>query len=287
MSDSSNNNTGAVVHNAPVMNIGQWNKNLTYWMADGSIVLRVKEYLYKIHLSTLTALSPNMASILAIPSGEPIGDPTQEGTELYPLHLMSFTKQEMDDFFGWTLISDKAQKERVMANLLKVAGVWEIAVGRQYAIDNLESMYLPPSRRLELARMFSIFHWVEPAVTEIFSGKLSALSVEDIGRVNIKVYSILVKGMERLEIEMRRTANVAPPMIPWDTVGHQLLHPDAPIKSDVILGEVKKLSHKDLHEKCRLDMVQKIEAEIVFVDKCIIAGVTAAIVEYYTALGSQ
>ncbi|KAJ7016806.1 hypothetical protein C8F04DRAFT_1280573 [Mycena alexandri] len=216
MSDSSSNNTGAVVHNAPVMNIGQWNKNLTYRMADGSIVLRVEEYLHKIHLSILTALSPNMASILAIPSGKPIGDPTQEGTELYPLHLMGFTKQEMDDFLfwiyrvGWTPISDDAQKERVMANLLKVADVWEIAVGRQYAIDNLESMYLPPSRRLELARMFSIFHWVEPAVTEIFSGKLSALSVEDIGRVDIKVYSILVKGMERLEIEMRRTANVAP-----------------------------------------------------------------------------
>ncbi|KAJ7741126.1 hypothetical protein B0H16DRAFT_1757400 [Mycena metata] len=226
-------------------------------------------------------------------------------------------------FSGWTPLSDNLQKERVMANLLKVTDVWEIAVGRQYAIDNLESMYLPPSRRLELARMFSIFHWVEPAVTEIFSGRLSALSIEDIGRVDIKVYSILVKGMERLEIEMRRTANVAPPMIPatpspkageshpplqttyvfhkpynldcaatwkrlwWDKVGRQLLHPDAPIKSDAILGEVKKLSHKDLHEKCRLDMVQKIEAEIVFVDKRIIAGVTAAIVEYYTTLGSQ
>ncbi|KAJ6476127.1 hypothetical protein C8R45DRAFT_834099, partial [Mycena sanguinolenta] len=126
----------------------------------------------------------------------------------------------------------------------------------------------------------------------------------DIARIGVKVYSILAKGIERMEIEMRRTANVEPPMTTdpdwecknhgaciatwkrlwWDRVGRKLLHPDNPLKATGIVAEVKKFAHRDLNEQCKSDMVREIEIIIVFVDQRVIAGVVSAIVEYHGSL---
>ncbi|KAJ6543009.1 hypothetical protein B0H19DRAFT_957156, partial [Mycena capillaripes] len=222
---------------------------------------------YKIHVSLLTKLSTNMGEILAIPTGKAIGDPTQEGTERFPLHLPGLTVQEFEDFLFWVYriewkpVTDPAEKERILINLLKISSMWEM-------------------------------------------DKLLDLSDDDAMHMDIKVYSILAKGMQRMEIEMRRTANVEPTMTAdpdweckkhslcvatwkrlwWDKVGRSLLHPDTPIKTDAILAEVRKLKHKDLNEQCRLDMVREIETNIVFVDRRVVAGVVAAIIAYHESL---
>ncbi|KAJ7165970.1 hypothetical protein C8R46DRAFT_1275372 [Mycena filopes] len=312
VSSGTSHNTDTAIHSTPVENVGQWTKALNYWNADGSIVIRIDGVLYKIHVSTLMKLSPNMASILAIPSGKTVGDPTQEGTEKYPLHIGGLTVQEFEDFLfwlyrvEWTPMSDPVEKERILTSLLKVADMWEIDVGRQYAVNHLQGMNLPPARRLKLAGKYSIHDWVERAVGDIFRSKLSALSDTDIQDLGLKVYSIIVRGMERLEIEIRRTANVAPKMTSagesdyacsnhnvcattwkrlwWDKIGRKLLHPDAPIQCDKILEEVRKVSHKDLNPVCRLDMVTEIETKIEFVDKRIVSGVAHAIIAHHKAL---
>ncbi|KAJ7436840.1 hypothetical protein FB451DRAFT_1570898 [Mycena latifolia] len=290
-------------------NIGQWSKNFSYWFSDGSIVLRVEDILYKIHVSMLVKLSPDMGSILAIPDGRKTGD-LIEGTEKWPLHLPGLTVQEFEDFLTWvyrvewTPMPDYEGRERIYTNLLKVSDLWQIEVGKTYAVEVLTSMYLPPTRRLELAAKFSIHDWVEPAVTKIFDGRISDLSLIDIGRIGTKVYSVLVNGMERMEMEIRRTANVEPPLTAdpdwqcqkhamcaaawkqlwWDKLGRKLLHPDHPIKTDAILAEAKKMVHKDLNERCRQDVLQQMERNIVFVDKRVIAAVAAAIVDYHKTL---
>ncbi|KAJ6624166.1 hypothetical protein B0H10DRAFT_1685839, partial [Mycena sp. CBHHK59/15] len=155
---------------------------------------------YKIHISMLTKLSPDMGSILSIPDGKDATDPTREGTELFPLLLPGIEVQEFNDFLYW--------------------------------------LY-----------RFSIPEWVEPAVMAIFEGKLSDLTDMDLSCIGLKVYSILVRGMERMEIEIKRTANVEPPMVVdpdwqcqnhgaciaawkrlwWDKIGRKLLHPDKPM----------------------------------------------------------
>jgi hypothetical protein len=97
---------------SPVQNVGQWAKNLMYWLGDGSIVIRVnvlwmqeetilsfhqiEGVLYKIHVSLLTQLSPNLAEILSIPHG-----PVEEGNELFPLHIAGLAFQEFEDFLLW------------------------------------------------------------------------------------------------------------------------------------------------------------------------------------------
>ncbi|KAJ7291323.1 hypothetical protein C8J57DRAFT_1491817 [Mycena rebaudengoi] len=302
--DNPETDANNMVSSEPVENKGQWQKNLTYWYADGSIVIRIEGVLHKIHVSLLTKLSPNMNEILNIPVGR------EEGTERFPLHLAGITIQEFEDFLlwvyriEWTPMSDPVERERIFTNLLKVSSVWEIEVGKKYAKTHLEDLYLPPSRRIELARQYSIHEWVKGAVEEIFQKKLADLSDLDIARIGVKAYSILAKGMERMEVEMRRTANVEPPMtndpdwactkhtvcittwkrLWWDKIGRRLLHPDSPIKTAGILEEVKKLAHKDLNEKCRMDMVKDTEHAIVFVDERVVAGVVASIVAYHKTL---
>ncbi|KAJ6626522.1 hypothetical protein B0H10DRAFT_2211119 [Mycena sp. CBHHK59/15] len=260
----------------PEENKGQWQKNLAYCTT-------VVGVLYKIHISMLTKLSPDMGSILSIPDGKDATDPTHEGTELFPLLLLaSKSRSSMTSCTGFTVewkpMDNLEEKEHICTNLLKVSDLWQIDMGKAYAIRNLKDMYLLPSRRLELAGKFSIPEWVEPAVMAIFEGKLSDLTDMDLLCIGLKVYSILVRGMERMEIEIKRTANVEPRMVVdpdcqcqnhgaciaawkrlwWDKIGRKLLHPDKPMKTDTIIGEVIRFAHKDLNERCRDDMVREI-----------------------------
>ncbi|KAJ7637446.1 hypothetical protein B0H17DRAFT_1217102 [Mycena rosella] len=189
-------------------------------------------------------------------------------------------------------------------NLLKVSDMWQIEVSRNYAIDMLMSMYLLPSRCLELAAKFSLYEWVEPAVTEIFEKPLGSLSAADIECIGIKAYAIMVRGEECMEREIFCTANIEPVLATdpswkcekhkvciavwcqawWDKIGRNLLHPDHPIKMKDILAEEKKMATKDMDERCHKDVLRGMEANIVFVDKRVIAGVAASIVAYYNTL---
>ncbi|KAJ7733822.1 hypothetical protein B0H14DRAFT_2243099, partial [Mycena olivaceomarginata] len=180
---------------------------------------QIEGVLYKIHVSLLTQLSPNLAEILSIPHG-----PVEEGTELFPLHIAGLAVQEFEDFLlwvyrvEWSPMINLEERERVLTNLLKVCSLWEI------------------------------------------TGKLADLNDLDLARMGVKVYSIVAKGMERLHIEIKRTANVEPPMtldpdwqctkhnmciatwkrLWWDRIGRKLLQPDTPIKTTEILAEVKR-----------------------------------------------
>ncbi|KAF8209155.1 hypothetical protein K438DRAFT_1518217, partial [Mycena galopus ATCC 62051] len=171
----------------------------------------VENTLYRVHLSIITKLSPIIAQILAIPNGKEAGDPTQEGTEGFPLHFAGLKVQEFEDFLFWMYksewkpITDVEIKERVFINLLKLSSMWEM--------------------------------------------ELSDLDDLDITRIDVKTYSIIAKGMAQMDIEMRRTANVEPPMTTdanweckkhsaciatwkrlwWDKIGRKLLHPDRPM----------------------------------------------------------
>ena len=90
--------------------------------------------------------------------------------------------------------------------------LWQIDEGVAYAIHHLEKEFLPPARRIELGRMFSIHDWIKPAMTELITGDLASLSDEDMHRLGLKVYSIVVKAREAMERERRLTSAYPPPM---------------------------------------------------------------------------
>ncbi|KAK7015275.1 hypothetical protein R3P38DRAFT_3570633 [Favolaschia claudopus] len=288
---SSSDSLDNAVNDQPVKNVGQWQKNLTYWHADGSIVIRV-------------SCSPNYHPTWAKFSPFPARLEKKAPSYTHFISLESLCKNSKIscygciDFSEWTPMAEPSEKERILTNLLKIASLWEIDVGRQYAQNHLEAIALPPSRRLELARQFSIHEWVSPAIHEIFHGKLGDLTDVDVARMGVKVYSIVAKGMEVMETELKRTANVEPLMstdpdwqctthsaciatwkrLWWDKIGRQLLRPERALKTKDIQAEVEKLTHKDLHEGCRLDMVRKIQYEVEFSDQRLIQGVVEAVV---------
>ncbi|KAJ7214022.1 hypothetical protein GGX14DRAFT_563605 [Mycena pura] len=163
---------------------------------------------------------------------------------------------------------------------------------------------LLPSRRLELARMFTILEWVEPAVQTILDGKLADLTGDDLDRIGFRVFVLLVKGKECMGTELQRTASVAPKIddhnwsckkpdvctetfkrLWWEKVGRRLLHPVMPMKTFAIRWEVRTWKHADLNVACRDHMVQKMElGEIKFSENKIVAGVVQAISDYYLTL---
>ncbi|KAJ7433763.1 hypothetical protein FB451DRAFT_1195939, partial [Mycena latifolia] len=246
----------------------------------------VEDILYKIHVSMLVKLSPDMGSILRYPGWQKDWR-SNRGDREVALASAGLTVQEFEDFLTWVYRADQKTASGLRCpttkganvfttNLLKVSDLWQIEVGRPTRLSGYQ----------------------------IFDGRISDLSLIDIGRIGTKVYSVLVNGMERMEMEIRRTANVEPPLTAdpdwqcqkhamcaaawkqlwWDKLGRKLLHPDHPIKTDAILAEAKKMVHKDLNERCRQDVLQQMERNIVFVDKRVIAAVAAAIVDYHKTL---
>ncbi|KAJ7458754.1 hypothetical protein B0H11DRAFT_2286546 [Mycena galericulata] len=296
-----------------VENTGQFEKHPKYWYKDGSMVFRVDNVLYKVHASMFEQLSGMMQSILSIPDGKPADDPTREGTEKYPLLLPGITGLEFNDFLlwlyriGWEPMADPEERERIFTHLLKLSDLWEIKAGKAHAIENLETLVLPPSRRLELAGKFAIPSWVEPAVRDILNQKLTNLTDTDICAMGWKVYSMLVNAKEMLETETRRTALVAPlmekdpswecknhssclsvwPKVWFERIGKKLLHTITPLKLSEIRAEVGKedtLRHPGLADACQADMVWQIVTVIVFADQQIIPACAAAIVKYHESL---
>jgi hypothetical protein len=210
------------------------------------------------------------------------------------------------EYSEWESLGSDADKERVCTNLLKLSDMWQIIAGRLYAISVLETMDLPPSRRLDLAGKFTITHWVEPAVRKILNGKLVHLSDGDVCAMGWKVYSILAKAFEKLEEETRRTAFVPPmmgkdpsyecknhssclsvwPKLWFDKIGRNLLHAIAPIRLNEIHAKVandETFRHSGLSEPCRVDMVSYC-ANLGFADEGIIVYTTEQIVNYQKSL---
>ncbi|KAJ6593135.1 hypothetical protein B0H19DRAFT_1245939 [Mycena capillaripes] len=212
--------------------------------------------IYKIHVSMLEEISTVMHSIFSIPDGKEDNDPTREGTEMFPLFIPGTTVVEFDDFLQWLyraewkdLGSNNAECERICTHLLKLADKWDIDAAKTHTIKILQKMTLAPSRCLRLAGMFTIDEWVEPAVTEILSNKLTALTYNDVEDLGLRVYVLLVKAQDLLETENRRTALVPLEMVKdpawqcqnhtscqrvwskiwFEQIGRKLLHPNSPM----------------------------------------------------------
>lgn len=104
----------------------------------------------------------------------------------------------------WVPVEDEEPdvKERIYVNLLKLCRRWEIKDGANYAITQLTRAYhldYEPIRRLELARMYSVPEWVEPAVRSLLVFRdFRLLTIDDAMRLTFPVVLSLVKGKEWL-----------------------------------------------------------------------------------------
>lgn len=205
----------------------------------------------------------------------------------------------------WRPIEDThVVKERMHVNLLKLSRLWQIHEGAEYAIRELDVLPLSCARRLQLARMYTIEEWIEPAVhTMLVYRDFRLVSDEEVDQMGLRVFHILTKGREWLHREKRLVAITPWPMaikpsrecedhstcrVHWkkawkDSVAAALLHPDHPIRLDNLPTFVEKTEIPGVSINCKAEVVRDMRA-VGFADQRIVEGAVEKIKEYYRSL---
>jgi hypothetical protein len=93
---------------------------------------------------------------------------------------------------------DRKLKEQKYTNLLKLARMWVMDTAADSAIEALRSLYLPPTRRLELARLYSVDEFVKPAFDVLLGAPLKDLSNLHVQQLGFRFYELLSLGNESL-----------------------------------------------------------------------------------------
>lgn len=108
--------------------------------------------------------------------------------------------------------------------------LWQIDEGMAFAIHELDNLtkFLGPARRLQLARMYSIYSWVRPAITLLILGDFTFrnLSDDELHQITLKVYSITVRAREAMEQERKLIAAFPPRLAferSWECTAHETL----------------------------------------------------------------
>lgn len=197
--------------------------------------------------------------------------------------------------------------EKAYINLLKLCQLWQIDEGTAFAIHHLEKEPMAAARRLQLARLFSIFDWVRPALKELILWDIFlSLSDEQLEQVSLKVYSVITKARAAVEHERRLVAAVPPPMrfeVVWECrvhdtlcsnvwkgfwmkkVAKRLLHPSQPLAFDEI-GEFVSKNDNDLTKmtpRCKDAMVEQMGEEAALTE-IIIDGAVEAVITFFRSL---
>jgi hypothetical protein len=191
--------------------------------------------------------------------------------------------------------------EKFLVNILKLSSLWDINVGRRYAISYLDALTLHPARRLELSRMFQVHKWVEPAVRALLQMTFKSLSAENATQIGFHTYIMLCKTKEALEYERKLAVHCVPPMdfvqsyrcishdkcrrtwkeIWWKRVGKKLLHPDNPLSYSDGPDFVANMDwgSADISPCCKEDMIETVRQAMGFGGDSVEADITKTAVD--------
>ncbi|KAJ6489499.1 hypothetical protein C8R47DRAFT_1273759 [Mycena vitilis] len=258
-----------------------------YWLEDGSVHFQVEDVVYKVHVSHFKILSPNVASILNIPDN--MAGPKQ-GSEANPILLEGFTCEVFEDFLAWIYraewtpfgSTDLVVKERRLVNLLRVGRLWEIHEAVQYAKFHLDAMYLPSSRRLQLARMFSLYdiEWIDQPVRALVTGKLDWITPEDIDCLGTKTYSIILEPHPAWvsDAHDHRACTEVFNEVWWTKIARKMIDPAKPLHFSKIAAKVRETAFqvqrvggwKVMEDICKEDVAAKIEQKGFFSEDAVV-----------------
>ena len=234
-------------------------------------------------------------------------DPTIiEGTPDCPIVLTGFTAQEFSHFQQWlecmyvtnkmTIIYNlnilkifssrpwrenqlTVNDEAYLVSVLKISDQWLVAEGRKWAIKRLDQLAPPLTapRRIELARMYEIEAWIQPAVQELLArneaGKrIRTITDDEIIQMGAKAYSVIAKSFERLQEERVLIAYTPLPLTKspdcnrnhdtcikswhdgWVThVGRGLLSPKDAVPLSKLPNLIRGIYFTDLDYCCKID----------------------------------
>ncbi|KAG1893888.1 uncharacterized protein F5891DRAFT_1195803 [Suillus fuscotomentosus] len=277
-----------------------------FWFEDGNIVFRAGNTSFCVHRGVLVRHSPALEGILAIPSGY-----DTDGTEQLPIVLQQISEQEFTHFLNWVYHISSVPpppEEQFLVAILKISHLWMISNSIKFAIDGLENLTLHPTRRLELARLYSIPQWIAPAIREIMTSSLTNTTDNEATQMGFKVYTIIARAKEVMERERRALAAYPPSLLVsasfscsarshsqckeawsgfwWKKVARAILHPKNPLPLTQTLQLILEAPLPNgMNAACRQAMVDAmIELDGLEVEERIIEGVIRAVTLYFSSL---
>lgn len=186
--------------------------------------------------------------------------------------------------------------------------MWDIEESITWATSRLEELDLTPAQRLQLARMYMIPHWIAPAMQQLIHAPLADISVADADCLGLRVYMIIAKAHERIEIERKSIGAVAPGLslapslacsvtkhstckdtwaqVWWNKVAYRILHPTNPLHLSAVFNHVTGLSDpQGLNPQCKAKFLEQVvETGTLAIEDRIIEAAIAAVHAYFDSL---
>ncbi|KAF8201212.1 hypothetical protein K438DRAFT_1821600 [Mycena galopus ATCC 62051] len=204
----------------------------------------------------------------------------------------------------------------MLVNLLHVGSLWEINEAVQYAKHNLQLMHLPASRKLELARMYSLYNadWIDKPVRKLLTGRLEWISELDVQRLGMKVYSVMAHAKETMWYELQLTACIPPKLdenpawvsdkhdhcmctevfneVWWGKIAKKIIDPVNPWALREVADKVRSTPFqvqrvggwKTMADTCKEDVAARIDAEGFFSENAIVDAAARAVERHFRSL---
>lgn len=195
--------------------------------------------------------------------------------------------------------------EKMLVNILKLSKKLIIQSGIEYATYFLNELKLPPARRLELSRIFSIHEWVHSAIEGLVAMELTDLLAAEEQQIGFETYTILSRTKAHIDRERKLIAQVPPPMkflesfdctdhqmckavwkdVWWKKVGKQIVHPMNPLALHQVPAFVAKTDFPGMYEGCKEEMEIIVRQHHGFqIEAEIIQGAVDAVVAFHRNL---
>lgn len=91
-------------------------------------------------------------------------------------------------------------------DVLHMSHMWLIKEGVDYAVEQLEKIHLPASRRLELARRYGIGKWLDPAIRDLLLMPLKVIIREHMEDIGSETFGALACAKEGIADNRRKVS---------------------------------------------------------------------------------
>ncbi|TFK57898.1 hypothetical protein BDN72DRAFT_748655, partial [Pluteus cervinus] len=134
--------------------------------------------LFQISLAQLRLSSEAFHELFGIPqdASSPVG--REEG---HPIRLEGVSADEFTSFLDWLYHIPGASDvfdEAKLLNILKFSHMWICDGAKQFAMNGLNALNLPPSRKLEIGISFGLRDWIASSINTLVLTPLA------LGRLN-------------------------------------------------------------------------------------------------------
>jgi len=191
--------------------------------------------------------------------------------------------------------------EHFLINILDLSTFLEIEDGIEYAISELEKRNdFHPALQFQLARLFRVDQWIEPAFRKLISSSISSLTLDQHAQMGqIGVFHLL-RTKDQIDTLHKSLALIAPPVQhgpicqtqfsceaswenQWDRFGKHLVHPDHVLCGKDIVEQLNAVKILEMGTDCQqLTIIGILERGVVVKDEEYIAEAVKQLISFQT-----